>query len=258
MLEIITNLPQPLLWLLTVAVLLAFAAAVDSAVTTLAAGRWHRSVRGVLPTVALPVMLLGVAAAAHLTYQSVATSRAADAAAMAEAHLLREAAGFTRGFAPPVRDAVLTGLREYAERVLDKERDEMRHATANPASGGGLLALLNTVVAQAPATPGQHLAQGELVTRLKAIAELRRERLAAAIQPLNAQHWGTALFLAALSLVMVGLSQAELPGGRRLALSIHSLAFGTLFTAALLHAMPYAQRGLDPLKPLLAVLPLLQ
>lgn len=257
MLETLINLPTGLLWLSMLALPLAVAALIDRMVTAMAGGRWRKAVRGVLPTVTLPVMLLAVAAAAHLAYDAVSSSRAAADNAMAEARLLREAIAFTRSLDEPVRGAVLTGLRGYTERVIDRERGEMRLGTVNPASGGGLLPILDKVMTHVPATPGQRLAQGEVIARLKAIADARQDRLAAALRPLGEPRWGIALFLAVLTLLAAALSHSEFPGGRRLSLAILALTFGVLFATAVEHTAPYGRPGLEPMHPLVGVLPLL-
>lgn len=257
MLGTLANLPTLLLWLIIFSGLMLVAAALDRLVVALVARGRHKQIRGILPTVALPLVLLGLLAAVHLAYDGLAENRAATDAAVTEARQLREAANFSRSFDEPVRVAVLTKLRAYAERIIAKERAEMRLGAANPASGGGLLPILDAVMAYAPTTPGQRLAQAEVMSRIKAVSELRQQRLSAAARPVDGQRWGLAGLLVLMGLTAAALSHAEFPAGRRWSLAILVVVFGTSLVIAVQSADPYARAGLEPMTPFAAVLSLL-
>lgn len=258
MLVTLANLPTLLLWLIILSVLMLAAAGLDWLVVALVARGRHKQIRGILPTVGLPVVFLGLLAAVHLAHDGIVESRAATEAAVTEARQLREAVAFSRSFDEPVRTAVLTKLRGYAERIIDKERTEMRLGAANPASGGGLLPILDAVIAYAPATPGQRLAQAEVIARIKAVSEIRQQRLAAAARPVGSNRWGLATLLILLSLTAAALSHAEFPAGRRWALAILVLIFGSSLVIAVQSVTPYTRPGLEPMTPIADVLPLLK
>jgi hypothetical protein len=250
------DLPVPWMALLIFGFTYLTAAGVYAVVSVLAVGERARAFKAVSSGMLPPLGIMFALFVAFTAAQVWSDNDRAAAAVSGEARALRSAQVLAASL-PGQPEAQLRDLiRRYIEEAVSEEWPMMAQRIATlQAIPGALAQALQLTLALTPSTPGQQIAQREIVTALENALDARRQRILISRSQVNFVKWTTLYLQAVCALVAIAMVHSD----NRLASLITMGLFATGVAAAVLliaaHDRPFlGQLSVGP-APLLQVMP---
>jgi hypothetical protein len=147
-------------------------------------------------------------------------------------------------------------IRDYVDQAVKQEWPMMERRTATlTIAPHPLSEALEFTLSLAPSTPGQQIAQREIVAALESALEARRQRILVSWSEVNAVKWVCLIFQAICALAAIAFVHSD----NRLASAIALGAFATGVSASVLlilaHDRPFTGEISVRPEPLLQVMP---
>jgi len=251
-------LDLPVFWMGVViqALVYLYTAAVYLIITKLAVGERAKAFKAISPGMLPPLSVVFALLVGFLAAQVWNDGQAANAAVNREASSLRAMVLLSAEF-PGESDQRLRDLvRRHIQDVVSKDW---------PAIGTGhadlhlmppnMAEALRVSLALTPQTPGQAIAQREIVGAIENALDARRQRIILSHSSINWVKWVALLAQAALTLVAVGMVHSDNRTANRIILTIFATGVGAAVILIASHSRPFS--GEISVKPdlLLQVMP---
>jgi hypothetical protein len=207
-------------------------------ITRLAVGERLRAFKAISPGMLPPLAVIFALLIGFLAAQVWSDADRANTAVNREASALRSAALVGAQFPAEVEHRLRALLRQHIQTAVQEEWPAMARQSVT-------LTIIPTAMAQAlklaldlePRTPGQAIAQRELVTALQTVLEARRQRIALSTSTVDAVKWGALLAQVALMLVAIAMVHCDNRRANRIILFI----FATGAAASLILIASYSR-----------------
>jgi hypothetical protein len=242
------GLPIPAMTLVILAATYLFTAGIYLAVTRLAVGERARAFKAISPGMLPPLSVVFALLVGFLAAQVWADADRASTAVNHEASALRSVVLLANQF-PAETDARFRELvRQHIQTAVGEAWPKMGQRSLT-------LTLVPKALAQAlklaidldPHSPGQSIAQRELVASIQTALDARRQRVLLSGSTVSAVKWGALLVQAGLILLTIAMVHSDNPTANRIILGI----FATGTAAAIILIAAYSR----PFSGALAVQP---
>lgn len=230
-------------WLALVILLAVYAATalLYIVVTRQATGDRVRVFKAVSPGMLPPLAIIFALLVGFLAAQVWSETDRASTAVNREASALRAAVLMAGRFPGEperrLRELIRAHVRQAATVEWPAMAERNVSLTLVPASLAGALRVALDLT---PASPGQMVAQRELVTALQTALDARRQRIVLSGSSVNAVKWGALLVQAALILLTIALVHCDSPATNRIILGIFATGVATAIVLIAAHSRPFA------------------
>jgi hypothetical protein len=226
---------------LTVLILIvtwAVAVIVYLVVTRLAVGETLRAFKAISPGMLPPLAVIFALLIGFLAAQVWSDADRASTVVNREASALRSASILSHEFPAQVEHRLRAMIRQHIQTAVNEEWPAMARQDAT-------LTLIPTALAQAlklaldlePTTPGQAIAQRELVATIQTMMEARRQRIVLSTSTVGVVKWGALLAQVVLMLVAIAMVHCD----NRVANRIILFIFATGAAASLILIAAYSR-----------------
>jgi Protein of unknown function (DUF4239) len=227
--------PMTVMILVTVWVVTAIVYAV---ITRLAVGERLRTFKAISPGMLPPLAVVFALLIGFLAAQVWSDADRAGTMVNREASALRSAALLGNEFPAEVQNRLRALIRQHIQTAVNEEWPAMARRDAT-------LTIVSTPLAQAlklaldlePATPGQNIAQRELVATLQTVMDARRQRIVLSGATVGVVKWGALLAQVVLMLVAIAMVHSDNRGANAIILAI----FATGAAASLILIAAYSR-----------------
>lgn len=235
------NLSVPAMTLVVLALVYLVTAVIYLVVTHLATGERARAFKAVSPGMLPPLSVVFALLIAFLASQVWSEAERASTAVNREASSLRAAVLLADDF-PGGPDARMRELiRQHIQTAVREEWPTM-------ARGGATLTIVPVALGQAlrlalsldPKTPGQSIAQREMVTALQTALDARRQRIVLSGSRVNGVKWGAVLVQAALMLIAIAMVHSDNPTANRIILGLFATCVATAILLVAANSRPFS------------------
>jgi len=235
------NLSIPAMILVVLALVYLVTAVIYLIVTRLATGERTRVFKAVSPGMLPPMSVVFALLIAFLASQVWSDSDRASAAVNREASALRAVVLLSDQF-PGEPDTQMRGLiRQHIQTAVRDEWPAMaRHGVTLTIMPGALAQALKLALSLDPRTPGQNIAQREMVTALQTALDARRQRIVLSGSSVNTVKWGAVLVQAALMLIAIALVHCDTPATNRLILGLFASAVAAAIVLVAANSRPFS------------------
>jgi hypothetical protein len=217
-------------WVVTVVVYLG--------VTRLAVGDRLRDFKAISPGMLPPLAVVFALLIGFLAAQVWSDADRANQVVNREASALRAAAILSTQFPAEVQNRLRALIRQHIQTAVREEWPAMARRDATLTIIPGALAqTLKLALDLEPTTPGQNIAQRELVTAIQSVMEARRQRIMLSTSDVGAVKWGALLAQVVLMLVAIALVHSD----NRVANKIILFIFATGAAASLILIAAYSR-----------------
>jgi hypothetical protein len=250
------SLPVPTLTLVVLAATYGITAVIYLLVTRLAVGERVRVFKGVSPGMLPPLSVVFALLVGFLAAQVWSDSDRASTAVNREASALRSAVLLADQF--PGEES--THLRDLVRQHIDIA---VTHEWPAMAERNVTLAIVPTALANGlryslgldPHTPGQVIAQHELVAAFQTALDARRQRIVLSGSSVNAVKWVSLLIQAGLMLLAIAMVHCDMPATNRIIMGIFATGVAAAIVLIAAHSRPFS--GAVAVRPtlLLQVMP---
>jgi hypothetical protein len=209
-------------------------------ITRLATGERARAFKAISPGMLPPLSVVFALLIAFLASQVWSDAERGSTAVNREASALRAAVLVADDFpgGPDLRMREL--IRQHIQTAVREEWPNM-------ARGGATLTLVPVALGQAlklalsldPKTPGQSIAQRELVAALQTAADARRQRIVLSASSINAVKWGAVLVQAAIMLIAIAMVHCDNPRANRIILGLFATCAATAIVLVAANSRPF-------------------
>jgi hypothetical protein len=232
------NLPIPAMTLLILAGTYIATAIIYLAVTRLAVGDRIRAFKAISPGMLPPLAVVFALLVGFLAAQVWSDADRASTAVNREAGALRTMVLLADQF-PGGADARLRELiRQHIQTAVKEEWPAMaRRGATLTIIPGALAQALKLAFELDPHTPGQAIAQREMVASIQNALDARRQRIVLSGSSVSAVKWGALLAQIALMLLAIALVHCDNPLANRIILAI----FATGAAASLILIAAYSR-----------------
>ena len=250
------TLPVSAMTLVILAATYAVTALIYLLVTRLAVGERARAFKAISPGMLPPLSVVFALLVGFLAAQVWSDADRAATAVNREAGALRGAVLLAEQF-PGEPDTRLRELiRQHIQTAVREEWPLMaRHGATLSIIPGALADALKLALELDPRTPGQTIAQRELVASIQTALDARRQRIVLSGSSVNVVKWGALLAQAALILLAIAMVHCDNRTANRIILTI--FATGTAAAIILIAAYNRPFSGSLAVRPalLLQVMP---
>jgi hypothetical protein len=232
------NLPIPAMTLVILAGTYIATAIIYLAVTRLAVGDRIRAFKAISPGMLPPLAVVFALLVGFLAAQVWSDADRASTAVNREAGALRTMVLLADQF-PGGADARLRELiRQHIQTAVKEEWPAMaRRGATLTIIPGALAQALKVAFELDPHTPGQAIAQREMVASIQNALDARRQRIVLSGSSVSAVKWGALLAQVALMLLAIALVHCDNPLANRIILAI----FATGAAASLILIAAYSR-----------------
>lgn len=232
------NLPVFPMTMVILVVTWVITAIVYLVVTRLAVGDRLRAFKAISPGMLPPLAVVFALLIGFLAAQVWSDADRASTMVNREASALRAAALLGNEFPAEVRNRLRALIRQHIQTAVREEWPAMARRDAT-------LTIIPTALAQAlklaldlePGTPGQTIAQRELVTTLQTVMEARRQRIVLSGSTVGVVKWGALLAQVILMLVAIAMVHCDNRRANQIILAI----FATGAAASLILIAAYSR-----------------
>jgi hypothetical protein len=217
-----------------------FAAAVYFAINKLAVGDRAKSFKAVSPGMLPPLSVVFALLAAFLAGQVWNDTQSAGTAVNREASALRAAVLLGAAFPGEPERRLRALVASHIQEVVTKDWPAMAsgHATLVLAPPN-LAEALRLVLGLSPQTPGQVVAQREIVVALESALDARRQRIILSHSSINPVKWLALLVQAGLTLIAIGMVHSDNPPANRIILTIFATSVAAAVILIAAHSRPF-------------------
>ena len=206
-------------------------------VTRLAVGDRLRAFKAISPGMLPPLAVVFALLVGFLAAQVWSDFDRANTLVNREASGIRAAMLLADEFPSEVKQRFHALAREHIQAAVRDEWPAMARQDATLTLIPNALAqMLKLALNLEPATPGQTLAQRELVTTIQNVFEARRQRILLSEATVNAVKWGALLAQVVLMLIAIAMVHCDNPAANRIILTI----FATGAAASLILIAAYS------------------
>lgn len=255
------NLPVPWMALVILGFVYLGTAVIYQVVNRLAVGERAKAFKAISPGMLPPLAVVFGLLVGFLAAQVWSDADRAATAVTHEASDLRASVLLSEQFPGPTEARFHELIRDHIQTAVTREWPAMaQHNVTLAIVPTALADALRLALSLDPRTPGQAIAQRELVGALQNALDARRQRIVLSGSQVNGTKWCTLLVTAGLMLVAIAMVHSDNPLANRIILTIFAtgVAVAFLLIAAhsrpftgdisvrptvLLHVMPEAQRG---------------
>ena len=234
------NLSIPAMTLVVFAAMYLLTAVIYLLVTRLAVGERLRTFKAISPGMLPPLAVVLALLVGFLAAQVWSDMDRAATTVNREASALRAAVLLSDEF-PGEADVQLRDLvRQHVHTAVTEEWPAMSRR-------GATLTLVPVALAKAlklalgldPHTPGQVIAQRELVAAIQTAFDARRQRIVLSASSVNTVKWAALLVEAALMLLAIAMVHCDNPATNRLILGIFVTGVAAAFLLIASHSRPF-------------------
>jgi hypothetical protein len=234
------NVSIPAMTVVVFAAMYLLTAGIYLLITRLAVGERVRTFKAISPGMLPPLAVVLALLVGFLAAQVWSDMDRAATTVNREASALR-AAVLLGGEFPGEADAQLRDLvREHVHTAVTEEWPAMSRR-------GATLTLVPVALAKAlklalgldPHTPGQVIAQRELVAAIQTALDARRQRIVLSASSVNTVKWSALLVEAALMLLAIAMVHCDNPATNRLILGIFVTGVAAAFLLIASHSRPF-------------------
>ena len=216
-------------------------AAIYATVMSLSSGERGRAFTSLSPGLLPPMGIVFALLVGFLAAQVWSSGDRAAAAVSEEASSLRSAVLLSSEFPGEPEAQMRSLVRGHIEDAVTKEWPQMSEQGATLSVVPQPLAdLLATALALRPETPGQTIAQGEIVTSLEQALDARRQRIIVSQSSVNGAKWGAVVTLAVLTLFAIAFVHSGNRGGAAIAMALFAFAAGAAIVMIASQERPFA------------------
>jgi hypothetical protein len=238
------------------AVVYLYTAAVYLIITKLAVGERAKVFKAISPGMLPPLSVVFALLVGFLAAQVWSDGEAANAAVTREASALRAIVLMSATFPGEPEQRLRDLVRQHIEDVVNKDWPAMAsdHATLK-LTPPNMAEALKVALALHPQTPGQTIAQREMVGDIENALDARRQRIILSHSTINWVKWVALLAQAALTLIAIGMVHSDNRTTNRIILTIFATGVGAAVILIASHSRPFS--GEISVKPgiLLQVIP---
>jgi hypothetical protein len=226
------------------------AVAIYLLVTRLAVGERARAFKAISPGMLPPLSVVFALLVGFLAAQVWSDADRAGTAVNHEASALRAAVLLADEFQGESATRLRELIRQHIEGAVRDEWPAMaRRGATLTLVPGALAQALRLALGLDPRTPGQNIAQRELVASIQAALDARRQRIVLSASSVNVVKWGALLVQAGLMLLAIAMVHCDNPAANRIILGI--FATGTAAAIVLIAAYSRPFSGSIAVRPTL-------
>lgn len=237
----ILNLSVPAMTLVVLALVYIVTAVVYWVVTRLATGERTRVFKAISPGMLPPMSVVFALLIAFLASQVWSEAERASMAVNREASALRAVVLLSSEF-PGQPDARMRELirRHIQTAVRDEWPAMARRGVTLLIVSSDLAQALKLALSLDPHTPGQNIAQREMVTSLQTALDARRQRVVLSGSSVNAVKWWAVLAQAALMLIAIALVHCDTPAANRIILGLFATGVAAAIVLVAANSQPFS------------------
>lgn len=232
----------PVFWLaaLVFVVAVLITAAVYAVVILLSAGERGHAFASVSPGMLPPMGIVFALLVGFLAAQVWSSGERAAAAVSEEASSLRAVVLLSSEF-PADTEAMRSLVRRHIEDAITKEWPQMAEQGATLSVVPGALADLQAMtLGLRPASPGQAVAQQEIVRSIESALDARRQRVIVSESSVNGAKWGAVVALAILTLLAIGFVHSRNRAAAAIAMALFAAAASAAIVMIAAQERPFA------------------
>jgi hypothetical protein len=246
----------PAMTLVIFALVYLITAAIYLVITRLAVGERTRVFKAISPGMLPPLSVIFALLIAFLASQVWSEADRASAAVNREASALRAAVLLADQFPGEPNARLRELIRQHIQTAVRDEWPAMaRRGVTLAIVPGALAQALNLALSLDPHTPGQNIAQREMVTAIQTALDARRQRIVLSGSSLNLVKWGAVLVQAVLMLLAIAMVHCDNPTANRIILAIFATGAAAAIVLIASNSRPFS--GAISIRPtlLLQVMP---
>jgi Protein of unknown function (DUF4239) len=240
-LDWLLNLPIPAMTLVILAAVYLFTAGIYLVVTRLAVGERTRAFKAISPGMLPPLAIVFALLVGFLAAQVWSDADRAGTAVNREASALRAAVLLADQFPGEPEARMRELIRQHIQTAVRDEWPAMaRRGVTLSIVPGNLAQALKLALGLDPHTPGQNIAQRELVASIQTALDARRQRIVLSGSSVNAVKWGALLVQAGLILLTIAMVHCDNPAANRIVLGIFATGAAAAIILIASHSRPFS------------------
>lgn len=245
------DLPVPWLAAVVFAVAAVVAAAICATVTSLATGERARAFASVSPGLLPPMGIVFALLVGFLAAQVWSSGDRAATAVGEEASSLRAVVLLSAEFSGETEARMRSLVHRQIEDAVTKEWPQMaEHGATLAAVPGPLADLQATALGLRPESPGQAIAQRQIVASLDRALDARRQRIIVSQSSVNGAKWSAVITLAVLTLFAIAFVHSGNRVTAAIAMTLFALAATVAIVMIVAQERPFAGHFAVPSTPL--------
>jgi hypothetical protein len=235
------NLSTPAMTLVVLVIVYLVTAIVYLVITRLATGERIRVFKAVSPGMLPPMAVVFALLIAFLASQVWSDSDRASAAVNREASALRATVLLADQFPGQADTQMRVLIRQHIQMAVRHEWPAMaRRGVTLSIVPGALAQALKLTLSLDPKTPGQNIAQREMVTALQTALDARRQRIVLSGSAVNAVKWAAVLAQAGLMLIAIALVHCDTPTTNRIILGLFATGVAAAIVLVAANSRPFS------------------
>jgi hypothetical protein len=180
----------------------------------------------------------------------------ATGAVAREASELREALILATAFPGKAQGELETLIHDHIEEVATQEWPQMGHRSLTLGNvPPNLVEALQLTLALTPSSPGQVVAQHELVTALESAMDARRQRVLISHLAVGFAKWSCLAIQAVCVLIAIALTHGDKRTAALVAMLLFATGVAACFLLVLLYDRPFTGQFLVKPDPLVQIMP---
>ena len=235
------NLSIPAMTLVVLVLVYLVTAIVYLIVTRLATGERIRVFKAISPGMLPPMAVVFGLLIAFLASQVWSDSDRASAAVNREASALRATVLLADQFPGQADTQMRVLIRQHIQTAVRDEWPAMaRRGVTLSIVSGALARALKLTLSLDPKTPGQNIAQREMVTAVQNALDARRQRIVLSGSTVNAVKWTAVLAQAALMLIAIAMVHCDSPTTNRIILGLFATGVAAAIVLVAANSRPFS------------------
>jgi hypothetical protein len=232
----------PVLWMSVVILgaIYAFTAVLYFTINALAVGERARAFKAISPGILPPLSVIFALLTAFLASQDWGDAEKATTAVNREASAIRTVDLLADAFPDDVNARLAVLIRRYVEEVVYREWPAMARGDVSlTLAPPRLVEALRVALWIKPTTPGQIIAQREMIVAIQNAADARRQRIILSRSSINWVKWAALLISGALTLVAIAMVHSDNRLANRIILTIFATGVGVALVLVASHSHPF-------------------
>jgi hypothetical protein len=233
----------PVVWMsvLILGAVYLYTSAVYLIITKLAVGEHAKAFKAISPGILPPLSVVFAFLVGFLAAQVWNDGQQANAAVNREASALRAIVLLAATFPGEPEQRLRDLVSRHIQDVVGKDWPAMASDHANlKFTPPNMAEALRVSLALNPQTPGQTIAQREMVGAIENALDARRQRIILSHSSINWVKWTTLLAQAALTLVAIGMVHSDNRRANRIILTIFATSVAAAVILIAAHSRPFS------------------